>query len=122
MPREALQAGCKDIARQLFENIPNINVIMGGGRKFMLPKNTSDVEYLNEPKHQGTRLDGRNLLEEWQMRMRHQLRFQPEADSFLTSFKKEVDTRGAFRDHVINMDEVPLTGMSMECHSHGPKC
>uniref|UniRef100_A0A8C9S1R1 Alkaline phosphatase n=1 Tax=Scleropages formosus TaxID=113540 RepID=A0A8C9S1R1_SCLFO len=72
MPREALQAGCKDIARQLFENIPDINVIMGGGRRYMLPKNTSDVEYPNEAKHQGTRLDGRDLLEEWQMKMRHE--------------------------------------------------
>lgn len=26
MPAEALEAGCKDIARQLFENIPNIDV------------------------------------------------------------------------------------------------
>lgn len=26
MPAEALQEGCKDIARQLFENIPNIDV------------------------------------------------------------------------------------------------
>jgi len=26
MPAEALQGGCKDIARQLFENIPNIDV------------------------------------------------------------------------------------------------
>lgn len=26
MPAEALQAGCKDIARQLMENIPNIDV------------------------------------------------------------------------------------------------
>lgn len=26
MPAEALQSGCKDIARQLFENIPNIDV------------------------------------------------------------------------------------------------
>lgn len=26
MPVEAVQAGCKDIARQLFENIPNIDV------------------------------------------------------------------------------------------------
>lgn len=26
MPAEAVQAGCKDIARQLFENIPNIDV------------------------------------------------------------------------------------------------
>ncbi|XP_029947111.1 alkaline phosphatase, tissue-nonspecific isozyme [Salarias fasciatus] len=65
MPPEALQAGCKDIARQLMENIPNIDVIMGGGRKYMYPKNQSDVEYPNIPKHSGTRKDGRNLVEEW---------------------------------------------------------
>lgn len=26
MPAEALESGCKDIAKQLFENIPDINV------------------------------------------------------------------------------------------------
>uniref|UniRef100_W5KAM9 Alkaline phosphatase n=1 Tax=Astyanax mexicanus TaxID=7994 RepID=W5KAM9_ASTMX len=70
MPPEAVQAGCKDIARQLMENIPDINVIMGGGRKYMLPKNTSDVEYPGEKKHSGTRKDGRNLIQEWTDRMR----------------------------------------------------
>ncbi|XP_033822674.1 alkaline phosphatase, tissue-nonspecific isozyme [Periophthalmus magnuspinnatus] len=65
MPAEALQAGCKDIARQLFENIPNIDVVMGGGRKYMFPKNQSDVEYPNIAKHSGTRKDGRNLVQEW---------------------------------------------------------
>ncbi|CAJ1050149.1 alkaline phosphatase%2C tissue-nonspecific isozyme isoform X2 [Xyrichtys novacula] len=65
MPAEALQDGCKDIARQLFENIPNIDVIMGGGRKYMFPKNTSDVEYPGVAKHSGTRKDGRNLVQEW---------------------------------------------------------
>ncbi|XP_065097249.1 alkaline phosphatase, tissue-nonspecific isozyme [Paramisgurnus dabryanus] len=65
MPSEALQSGCKDIARQLFENIPDINVIMGGGRKSMYPKNTPDVEYPSEKKHNGTRIDGRNLVAEW---------------------------------------------------------
>uniref|UniRef100_A0A1A8LNY8 Alkaline phosphatase n=1 Tax=Nothobranchius pienaari TaxID=704102 RepID=A0A1A8LNY8_9TELE len=65
MPAEALMHGCKDIARQLFENIPNIDVIMGGGRKFMYPQNTSDVEYPTQPKMSGTRKDGRNLVQEW---------------------------------------------------------
>ncbi|XP_035008679.1 alkaline phosphatase, tissue-nonspecific isozyme isoform X1 [Hippoglossus stenolepis] len=65
MPGEALQSGCKDIARQLFENIPNIDVIMGGGRKYMFPQNTSDVEYPGIAKHSGTRKDGRNLVQEW---------------------------------------------------------
>ncbi|XP_061457182.1 alkaline phosphatase, tissue-nonspecific isozyme [Rhineura floridana] len=65
MPPEAIQQGCKDIAHQLFENIPDIEVIMGGGRKYMFPKNTSDVEYPNEEKYRGTRLDGRNLIDVW---------------------------------------------------------
>lgn len=65
MPNEALQSGCKDIARQLFENIPDINVIMGGGRRSMYPKNTPDVEYPGDKKQNGTRKDGRNLVGEW---------------------------------------------------------
>lgn len=69
MPAEAVQEGCKDIAMQLIENIPNINVIMGGGRKYMLPKNMSDVEYPAEKRHSGTRKDRRNLIQEWTDRM-----------------------------------------------------
>ncbi|XP_052465571.1 alkaline phosphatase-like [Carassius gibelio] len=65
MPTEALQSGCKDIARQLFENIPNIDVIMGGGRRSMYPRNTPDVEYPGDKKHNGTRKDGRNLVGVW---------------------------------------------------------
>ncbi|KAM6947380.1 alkaline phosphatase, tissue-nonspecific isozyme isoform 1-T3 [Lycodopsis pacificus] len=65
LPAEALKNGCKDIARQLFENIPNIDVILGGGRKYMFPKNLSDVEYPRVAKHSGTRKDGRNLVQEW---------------------------------------------------------
>uniref|UniRef100_A0A8C7TAS9 Alkaline phosphatase n=1 Tax=Oncorhynchus mykiss TaxID=8022 RepID=A0A8C7TAS9_ONCMY len=76
MPAEAVQAGCKDIARQLFENIPNIDVIMGGGRKYMFPKNQSDVEYPGDKKHFGTRKDGRNLVEEWTNRMKNKVNSQ----------------------------------------------
>ncbi|XP_007443195.1 alkaline phosphatase, tissue-nonspecific isozyme [Python bivittatus] len=65
MPTEARQQGCKDIAHQLFENIPDIEVIMGGGRKYMFPKNSSDVEYPDEEKYRGTRLDNRDLVQEW---------------------------------------------------------
>ncbi|NXM71086.1 PPBT protein, partial [Serilophus lunatus] len=65
MPLDALEGGCKDIARQLVENIPDIEVIMGGGRKYMFPKNASDVEYPHEEKHRGTRLDRRNLVQAW---------------------------------------------------------
>ncbi|NWU86408.1 PPBT protein, partial [Onychorhynchus coronatus] len=66
MPPDALEGGCKDIARQLVENIPDIEVIMGGGRKYMFPKNASDVEYPHEEKHRGTRMDRRNLVQAWQ--------------------------------------------------------
>ncbi|XP_037534502.1 alkaline phosphatase, tissue-nonspecific isozyme [Nematolebias whitei] len=65
MPAEALLEGCKDLARQLIENIPNIDIIMGGGRKFMTPKNMPDIEYPTQTKHNGTRKDGRNLVQEW---------------------------------------------------------
>ncbi|NWV74106.1 PPBT protein, partial [Dasyornis broadbenti] len=65
MPPDALEGGCKDIARQLVENIRDIEVILGGGRKYMYPKNVSDVEYPHEEKHRGTRLDRRNLIQAW---------------------------------------------------------
>ncbi|NXN75451.1 PPBT protein, partial [Himantopus himantopus] len=65
MPPDALEGGCKDIARQLVENIPDIEVILGGGRKYMFPKNASDVEYPHEDKHRGTRLDRRDLIQAW---------------------------------------------------------
>ncbi|XP_067826780.1 alkaline phosphatase, tissue-nonspecific isozyme isoform X1 [Heptranchias perlo] len=65
MPIEALDQGCLDIAQQLIHNIPGIEVIMGGGRKYMFPRDTPDVEYPNDWKANGTRLDGKNLVEEW---------------------------------------------------------
>nr|XP_048284869.1 intestinal-type alkaline phosphatase [Myodes glareolus] len=64
MPASALQEGCKDIATQLVSNM-DINVILGGGRKYMFPEGTPDPEYPNDVNQTGTRLDGRNLVEEW---------------------------------------------------------
>uniref|UniRef100_A0A670K285 Alkaline phosphatase n=1 Tax=Podarcis muralis TaxID=64176 RepID=A0A670K285_PODMU len=61
MSKEAASQGCKDIAYQLVHNT-DINVILGGGRKFMLPRNMSDPEH---PKQNGTRKDGLNLIEMW---------------------------------------------------------
>ncbi|KAM9298947.1 alkaline phosphatase-like isoform 2-T2 [Gastrophryne carolinensis] len=65
MPKEAVEQGCKDIAWQLMHNVPHIEVIMGGGRKYMFPKNTPDIEYPKEEKANGTRLDGQNLTKIW---------------------------------------------------------
>ncbi|KAB0390458.1 hypothetical protein E2I00_005538, partial [Balaenoptera physalus] len=69
MPPEALSQGCKDIAYQLMHNVRDIEasagVIMGGGRKYMFPKNRTDVEYEMDEKARGTRLDGLNLIDIW---------------------------------------------------------
>lgn len=38
---------------------------MGGGRKYMYPKNRTDVEYEVDEKARGTRLDGLDLISIW---------------------------------------------------------
>ncbi len=63
-PDEAEAQGCLDIARQLVE-MPHgdgLDVILGGGRREFLPKESTDPEY---PFQHGHRDDGRNLIEEW---------------------------------------------------------
>ncbi|XP_012514782.1 PREDICTED: intestinal-type alkaline phosphatase [Propithecus coquereli] len=64
MPASALQEGCQDIATQLISNM-DIDVILGGGRKYMFPRGTPDPEYPNDASQNGTRLDGKNLVQEW---------------------------------------------------------
>ncbi|XP_045521928.1 membrane-bound alkaline phosphatase-like [Pieris brassicae] len=55
---------CPDIAYQLVHQHPGIDfkVILGGGRREFLPNNTVDEEGTF-----GKRLDGRNLIDEWQI-------------------------------------------------------
>ncbi|XP_039090493.1 intestinal-type alkaline phosphatase [Hyaena hyaena] len=65
MPAEARRKGCQDIARQLVFNM-DIDVILGGGRKYMFPKGTPDPEYPSNATQDGVRLDGSNLVQEWQ--------------------------------------------------------
>ncbi|KAM9003125.1 intestinal-type alkaline phosphatase 1-like [Sarcophilus harrisii] len=62
MPREALAGGCKDIASQLVANV-DIDVVLGGGRKYMFPAGTPDPEYSGTVG--GVRKDSRNLVQEW---------------------------------------------------------
>lgn len=67
LPPEALKAGCRDLARQLIE-FPygdGVDVLLGGGRRKFLPATETDPEY---PEYVGDRLDGRNLVAEWQQR------------------------------------------------------
>ncbi|KAG8581678.1 hypothetical protein GDO81_007751 [Engystomops pustulosus] len=64
MPQNALDLGCADIAHQLISNV-EIDVILGGGRKYMTPKGTKDPEYPNDLLQNGLREDNRNLITEW---------------------------------------------------------
>ncbi|KAI6063049.1 Intestinal-type alkaline phosphatase-like isoform X2 [Aix galericulata] len=64
MPQEAIDQGCKDIAWQLVHNV-DINVILGGGRKYMTPAGTPDPEYPNEESEKGMRNDTVNLIDTW---------------------------------------------------------
>ncbi|NXI61186.1 PPBI phosphatase, partial [Anseranas semipalmata] len=64
MPTDALNQGCKDIAWQLVHNV-DINVILGGGRKYMTPAGTPDPEYPTYESEVGMRLDGQNLIDVW---------------------------------------------------------
>ncbi|KAM4740048.1 uncharacterized protein FYW61_004305 [Anableps anableps] len=64
---EAVQNGCRDIAHQLVHNT-EIDVILGGGRQYMLPRSILDPEY---PTETGDREDGRNLILEWAQNKRH---------------------------------------------------
>jgi len=67
LPEAARAAGCRDIARQFaeFDVGDGIEVAMGGGRSHFLPAGAEDPEYSEFP---GDRLDGRDLVAEWQAR------------------------------------------------------
>lgn len=66
MPESERTKGCKDIARQLVENLPgkNLNVIMGGGRQCLVSNVTGTVD---DPIDTWSciSMDGRNLIEDW---------------------------------------------------------
>ncbi|XP_007184954.2 intestinal-type alkaline phosphatase [Balaenoptera acutorostrata] len=65
MPAQAKKEGCQDIATQLIYNM-DIDVILGGGRKYMFPEGTPDPEYPGDASQNGTRKDRKNLVQEWQ--------------------------------------------------------
>ncbi len=67
LPKEAKEAGCKDIAAQFiaFDSGDGFKVAFGGGRREFLPVNVKDPEY---PDISGKRTDNRDLLKEWQKR------------------------------------------------------
>uniref|UniRef100_UPI0037E90573 alkaline phosphatase, tissue-nonspecific isozyme n=1 Tax=Semicossyphus pulcher TaxID=241346 RepID=UPI0037E90573 len=64
VPAGAKKDGCTDISSQLLKNT-DIDVIIGGGRKYMTPRYTKDPEYPTDFSSRGKRKDGRNLIDEW---------------------------------------------------------
>lgn len=67
--RFAPGSGFPDIARQLFDNydVHPLRVLLGGGRRHFVPKETADPEY---PEQFGHRSDGRDLTAEWRAKTR----------------------------------------------------
>ncbi|KAL8591147.1 hypothetical protein ACOMHN_049929 [Nucella lapillus] len=57
LTESARQGKCRDIAQQLIEDYPNVQVLMGGGRRYFLPKSSDNDTY--------GRQDGRDLTQEW---------------------------------------------------------
>ena len=64
LPERAASDGCRDIARQLveFDRGDGIDVILGGGRSRLLPREMADPEY---PEQTGIRADGKDLIAQW---------------------------------------------------------
>ncbi|XP_071805530.1 alkaline phosphatase-like [Asterias amurensis] len=62
VPSEERALGCTDIGAQLVENGKMFEVIMGGGRRELTPRDFIDPEY---PEKDGHREDGRNIIQEW---------------------------------------------------------
>jgi alkaline phosphatase len=67
LTEEARANGCRDIASQLLDSPfgDGIEVALGGGRGRFQPTSAADPEY---PDKVGLRLDGRDLVAEWQAR------------------------------------------------------
>lgn len=65
VPEAAKAAGCVDIARQLVEGPVTPDILLGGGRGQFLPATEADPEHVDKV---GQRLDGRNLVQQWQQR------------------------------------------------------
>ncbi len=92
---EANLAGFPDIARQLleFDHGDGIEVALGGGRGYFLPEGAPDPEY---PEMTGTRLDGRNLSEEWS---------QGRANAAYVWNRHQFETLGPETQHLLGLFE-----------------
>ncbi|XP_071805882.1 intestinal-type alkaline phosphatase 1-like [Asterias amurensis] len=62
IPQKETDIGCSDIAQQLITLGQDKQVIMGGERMKMLPREAADPEYPEDSSKAGSRNDGRNLI------------------------------------------------------------
>ncbi|XP_076722086.2 intestinal-type alkaline phosphatase [Callospermophilus lateralis] len=130
MPASALQEGCQDIATQLVSNM-DINVILGGGRKYMFPKGTPDPEYPGDVNQTGVRLDGRDLVQEWLQKHqgaqyvwnRQQLveASQDPSVTYLMGLFEPVDTKfEIYRNPVLDPSLMEMTEAAIRVLSRNP--
>ncbi|CAO2625299.1 Alkaline phosphatase, germ cell type [Lemmus lemmus] len=131
MPLSALQEGCKDIATQLISNM-DIDVILGGGRKFMFPKGTPDQEYPANTGQAGTRLDGRNLVQEWLAKHQGaryvwnhteliQASLDPSVTHLMGLFEPEHMNYDIYRDPTQDPSLVEMTEVALRMLSRNPR-
>ncbi|XP_071805870.1 alkaline phosphatase-like [Asterias amurensis] len=62
IPQKETDIGCIDITQQLITLGQDTQVIMGGERMKMLPREAADPEYPEDSSKAGSRNDGRNLI------------------------------------------------------------
>ncbi|CAO2625295.1 Alkaline phosphatase, germ cell type [Lemmus lemmus] len=131
MSASALQEGCKDISAQLISNM-DIDVILGGGRKFMFPKGTPDQEYPANTGQAGTRLDGRNLVQEWLAKHQGaryvwnhteliQASLDPSVTHLMGLFEPEHMNYDIYRDPTQDPSLVEMTEVALRMLSRNPR-
>uniref|UniRef100_A0A8C5YN72 Alkaline phosphatase n=1 Tax=Marmota marmota marmota TaxID=9994 RepID=A0A8C5YN72_MARMA len=131
MPASALQEGCQDIATQLVSNM-DINVILGGGRRYMFPKGTPDPEYPGDVNQTGVRLDGRDLVQEWLQKHQgaryvwnHQQLIEASQDpavTYLMGLFEPVDTKfEIYRNQVLDPSLMEMTEAAIRVLSRNPR-
>uniref|UniRef100_A0A8C0ZUH4 Alkaline phosphatase n=1 Tax=Castor canadensis TaxID=51338 RepID=A0A8C0ZUH4_CASCN len=131
MPASAREEGCTDIATQLISNM-DIDVILGGGRKFMFPKGTPDPEYPTDTTQEGTRLDGRNLVQEWLAKNQGsryvwnrtqlmQASQDPSVTHLMGLFEPEHLRYEAYRNHTQDPSLLEVTEVALHMLSRNPQ-
>ncbi|XP_051966691.1 alkaline phosphatase, tissue-nonspecific isozyme [Xyrauchen texanus] len=132
LPASAITEGCTDIASQLLRNT-DIDVIIGGGRKYMTPKGFPDPEYPTDLSAQGQRKDQRNLIDEWTaMKEGKVARYvwnktdfdavDPEKTDYLMALFEPGDLRfDAERDHRMDPSIAETTEKAVQILKKNPK-